>query len=298
MADVNIDANVLKDAVDLGQKIGLPRIEGVEIPYAIVPSNSTMVSLLAQRYPYGLPPRKPDHIKMAVTLSDADSFCKYVALYQDDRSRVFANPQAHSFLAVLDYHGATNTPTPFIPIEDGSGTAPTPSVPSPEFMDHRATLALRKSEQWDLWIAKDGKEIPQVEFAEFLEDNYRDIFEPSPASMLEVARDLAAKSEVSFSSKVTAKSGAVQLTYNEVVNATVGPTGDIEVPNFFTILIPVFFGENPVKIEARLRFRINQGKLKFVYKLYRPSELLAAAFEAAALGIGQELHTEVLLGSI
>lgn len=300
MADVNIDANVLKDAVDLGQKLGLAKVEGVEIPYAVIPNNSQMLSLLSQKYPYGLPPRKPDHIKALVNLTDAESFCRYVKLYQDARTRVFADPEKLSFLAVLDYHGSSGDWASAVKsLTDGVEAPPPIAVAvSPEFLDHRVTLTLRKSDQWNLWMARNEKEVPQAEFAEFIEDNYRDISTPSPAEMLEVARDLNAHVDVSFASKVTPKNGSVRLAYQEIVTGSAGAAGDMEVPDSFAIMIPVFYGEKPVQIEARLRFRINGGKLKFIYKLYRPAELLADAFNLAAKEIGLRLGTDVLLGSV
>lgn len=301
MADAvsNIEINQ-KAALDLlihtGQNLGKPNGEGLQIPYAVIPSGSKLESLLGLLHPYGLPPRKPDHIKASVSLTDAKSFCQYVKLYTDARTRIFADPEALSFRAILDYHGSYG-PLMF-PDGNDSETPIAPLAPSPEFLDHNALLTLRKSDQWNLWMGKNEKETLQSDFAEFIEDNYRDISNPLPATMLEVARDLTAHFDVNFASKVTPKNGSVQLAYQEVVTSGVGQAGDMEIPESFSILIPVFFGEKPVQIEARLRFRINGGKLKFIYKLYRPMELLADAFDCASRAIGGTLGAEVLLGSL
>ena len=48
-------------------------------------------------------------------------------------------------------------------------------------------------------------------------------------------------------------------------------------------------GRRPSKISARLRFRINSGKLIFYYKLDRPTEVLQEAFEKAAIALDQRL---------
>lgn len=299
MSESVIDKNVLQEAIALGQKLGAPNMaEGLEIPYAIVPAGCQVSSLLAQKYPYGLPPRKPDHIKTTVSLTNAASFCAYVKLYADAHTRIFGNPEEFSFRAVLDYHGASNTPN-LIP--DGSGTpAPTtPSTLSAEFMDHNAIFNLRKSEQWNVWIARNEKEIPQVEFAEFIEDNCADIVDPKSAIMLQIARELTAHMDVNFASKVTPKNGTTQFAYTEVLTTgQPGQSGNMEVPDKFTILIPIFYGEQLVTVEARLRFRINSGKLKFIFKLYRPAELLSDAFNLASARIRQDLDMDILLGSI
>lgn len=291
-SEVNLNAAALKEAVELGQKLGVAIADGLEIPYAIVPSGCTVQSLIAQKYPHGLPARKPEYIKTTAHLKDADSFCRYTSLFSDARTRLFADPLSFCFRAVLDYHSA-----PQRMLTDGRDTA-SPSIGQAEMMAHSASFMMKSSAQWDIWIAKNEKEIPQAEFAEFIEDNYRDIREPSPAIMLEVARDLTAKVDVNFNSKVTPRNGSTQIAYQEIVQAGIGESGKIEVPERFSICIPVFYGEKPVLIEARLRFRINGGKLKFQFKLYRPTEVQSDAFNLAAVAISQNLSMEIFMGSV
>ena len=148
-----------------------------------------------------------------------------------------------------------------------------------------------------IWSSLNEKPVPQTEFAEFIEDNRSDIIDPVSAVMLEIARDLQAHSEVNFASKVNLRNGAAVLSYDEQIKASV-TTGQIEVPETFKIGIPVFFGEHPVEISARLRFRITDGKLKFQYKLYRPAEIIAQAFEFARCDIEKATTLEVLLGTL
>ena len=299
MSDTLIDANVLKEAVAIGKSMGAPNgQEFLEIPYAVIPEGHELVSLENQKYPYGMPPVKPHHVKQKVALTDARSFCEYVKLFEDRRTRIFANPNEFSFHAVLDFHGAPNTP---VMIGDGSEGAVSlcDGVTSAEFLDHSAVLALSKSEQWNLWMARNEKEIPQVEFAEFIEDNYKDISYPPAAKMLQMAREFSAKIDVDFASRVTPKDGTTQLAYVEkLTTGQPGESGTMLVPDNFGILIPVFFGEKPVVLEARLRFRINSGKLKFTYKLYRPAEVLTDAFNLAVSAIKERLGMDVLMGAV
>jgi uncharacterized protein YfdQ (DUF2303 family) len=292
MSDVSINAEVLKEAVALGQKLGVAQTEGVEVPYAIVPAGSTLTTLLSFKFPHGLPPQKPDHIKAQALLADATSFCHYVMLYSDARTRIFANPEKFSFRAVLDYHRAYPQNA-----TESSPDTPTPNVGA-EFLDHVANFQMKQSEQWTTWIEKNGKAMPQAEFAEMVEDNIKDVVRPSAAEFLEVSRDLQGHIDVSFASKVSHKNGATQLSYQEVVTAGVGEAGTIEVPETFAINIPVFFGEKPVTIEARLRFKVSQGKITFLYKLSRPTEIQAQAFQFAVAGIKESLGMDVLMGSV
>lgn len=71
----------------------------------------------------------------------------------------------------------------------------------------------------------------------------------------------------------------------------------IEVPEEFSISVPVFYGEPVTTIKVRLRFRIAQGKLSFHYKLYRPSETQAQAFEAAVMAMRVSFDAAVLMGN-
>lgn len=270
------DANLITDVRDLAREAVQPQT-GEAVHYAIVPDGSKPVSLREFQFPEGFPPSR---IIAAPKFQDAASFCSYVNTFKDDRTRILAdaNATALSFLALIDYHGVG-------------------AERKPEFVSHRASLVLKHSEEWKLWAGQDNKLIPQADFAEFLEDNRSDIVKPDSATMLEIAKELQAHSEVNFASKVNTINGAAVLKYDEQIKATVA-TGQIEMPETFTIRIPVFFGEAPIEISARLRFRITEGKLKFQYKLYRPTEVIGKAFDVARAEIATATTLEVLLGSL
>lgn len=272
MADSTLDKSALQEAVKLGlMSAGTNKDEKVH--FALVTGDTKAISLKEFQYPQGVP---PDHIVGTVVLRDAKSFCSYFQAFADDRARVFAEPATQAFLAVLDYHGAGER--------------------VPEFCSHRASFAMVKDERWLLWAGKNEKVMTQVEFAEFCEDNMADISSPPGAELLEVARDLKATSSGNFESKIVASNGNVQLKYTENINGTVG-SGALVVPEFFTLSIPIFYGETPVTISARLRWRVKEGSLVFWYKLYRQSELLNAAFDKAVASVADALKREVLLGS-
>ena len=271
MADANITKDALEEAVNLGQKIGQPILTEA-IHYAIVPHNAKVESLKNLQYPHGL---LPDRIIQSVQLRDADSFAKYVLAYTDVRTRVFAEPKNNTFLAVLDYHGIGN---------------------EPEFLSHNASFQMTFDDRWVTWSGKSEKVFNQADFAEFIEDNIADIAHPPGAVMLEVARELHASSEMNFSSKVTPKNGQVQFSYTENLTTQGVNGGKLEVPDFFTLRIPIFYGEEPIEVLARLRFRISSGKLTFFYKLQRQSEIVSTAFDYAVASVADALKTDVLLG--
>lgn len=274
-----LNGSAIEEVTKLARASSITVVNGYEIQAAVIPDDNHMESLEKFQFPDG---RRPSRIKASVTASDAESFCKYFLDYRDDRSRVFANPIEHSFNGVLDYHGTGER--------------------HPEFLSHQVNLTLAYDERWALWFGKNEKAMTQAEFSEFIEDNRRDILRPDSATMLEVSRNLQATTEVNFASSTNLKNGQVQLRYEETVKAGVPTAGNMEVPEDFDILIPVFYGEAPVKITARLRFRIVQGKLSFHYKLYRPVEVVNDAFDKAVGSIRQQLKDEsgtvVLFGKV
>lgn len=258
-------------AVETGVALAGPT-KDEPVHYALVPTGMSIESLEDYQFPDGRP---KERIAGAVRLYDTASFTKYVEAFTDERTRVFADPRSCSFLGVLDYHVAGER--------------------KPEFLAHKAHLTLEFDDRWKIWTAKDGAWFSQTDFAEFIEDNYKDIDTPPAAAMLEVARDLHAKNEVNFDSKVSLKDGHIQMTYTENLKAGIG-TGNMEVPDTFTIRIPVFYGEHAVVLDVRLRFRITNQKLVFCYKMYRRQETLQNAFRTAVDSIAAELSTDVLMG--
>ncbi len=272
MSEANHEsAEFLQRCVELGLATATAATDE-KIHYLTIPEDYKIASLKDLQYPFGIP---PERIVGNISLRDAVSFCRYYSLFADDRSRIFAEPHLNSFTAILDYHGAGER--------------------RPEFLSHKALYQMVLDERWKIWTAKNDKPFTQTDFAEFIEDNNADILEPPGAHMLEVARDLKASSSASFESRVTPKNGQIQMKYAETINGKVG-SGDLEIPEFFKLSIPVFYGEAPVSISARLRYRITGGALSFHYKLYRQSEILSDAFQKAAVSISETLKCDVLMG--
>ena len=99
----------------------------------------------------------------------------------------------------------------------------------PGWGDFRVEIVFRLTPQWKKWKHIDGKMLPQVTFAEFIEENIGDIVSPSGADMLEIAQDLSAKRSVDFKSNVRLADGRLQFQNIENIEAQVGP-GQIGIP--------------------------------------------------------------------
>jgi uncharacterized protein YfdQ (DUF2303 family) len=159
-------------------------------------------------------------------------------------------------------------------------------------------LMLRHSEEWKTWTGHNGqpRKMTQMEFAEFIEDNTPDIVNPRAADMLEMARTLQAKADVDFSSAIRTNNGQVQLKYTENVKGTYG-AGNVEIPEEFTISIPVYVGSPRVTIRARLRYRLNSGKIAIWYDLLRADAVERDAFMATLEEIRTGIGVTVINGS-
>lgn len=271
MAELNRD--VVKQLVDLGRAAADVRTIG-NTPLVVIPNDHKVVPL--REYVNNSDAERPLRKQGTVKVLDSGSFCEYYSLFSDEHSRVFADETVSKVLAVLDYHGAGEN--------------------APRWGAHRVELVLRHSEEWKAWESFDGQRKSQMEFAEFLEDNAPDIVTPDAATMLEVARDLRAKTDVDFGSAVRMSNGSVQFKYTEQVKSTYG-AGNVDVPEQFVISIPVYLGCDRVRITARLRHRINSGKLTFWYDLLRSDVVKRDAFLAIRKSIADTLHISVINGS-
>jgi uncharacterized protein YfdQ (DUF2303 family) len=266
----------IETLLEVGKTIGAPfEVPGGNLPFAVIPQNCKLESL--EKYKFNEYSEAPQRIKARVSVLDPDSFVEYYKLFADEQSRVFADEPNINVVGVLDYH---------------KGEA---ASSAPRWCQHRVILGLRASEQWNTWLGQNNKQQSQQQFSEFLEQNAIDIIKPAPASIVEVARDLQATTEVEFGAGFKNENGQTRLKYTETTKATVGG-GEVAVPDRFTIEIPVFVGGQDVQLDALLRFRQREGKLTFWFTLVRPEEAKRAAFTAARDRIAEVLGIRIING--
>jgi uncharacterized protein YfdQ (DUF2303 family) len=233
-----------------------------------VPEGSTLQSL--ERFC-----ASPSRIRALVKFYEAGSFCRYVKDFKTAATRLFGDRTALDLTAILDYH---EPPA------------------SPSWASHRAHLALRKTENWDRWIGQHGRQMNQVQFATFLEDNLVDIASPDGASLLELAKNLDIKKAAAFTSAIRLDNGQTQFQYVEDVQGN-SQKGAMTIPGLFVLGLAPLEGVEPYRVDARLRYRMNDGKLAIWYDLLRPGDYLKAAFESVVLFVEKQTETQVLLGT-
>lgn len=180
-----------------------------------------------------------------VTVEDVDSFLEYFRKHADDDSEIYVNIKARTITAVLDAHhmGAARRG------------------------EHRLVLKLATSTRWDDWTRMDRQPMPQLAWAEFIEDHINDIREPSAAEMLEIAQTFQTNTKVKFGSTTVLANGDRRLQWEETTDATAGAGGKLKVPASFLIGIAPFDFANPFKVTARFRYRVSSGNLTVAYLL-------------------------------
>jgi uncharacterized protein YfdQ (DUF2303 family) len=245
--DAVTEASVI---ADLAMRAGaVQQIEDDGIPFYISPKGEA-VSLEAFL-------SRPPYRKGTVQLGTLDSFVDYVNEFKAADSMLFADPDANSLVCIFDFH------------ESGGRGKAGRGV-------HRATFSPKCTTDWFAWTGANKKTFGQVEFAEFIEDNLRNIVEPTAADMLELAQTIEAKKNVSFNSSTRLSNGQTSLEYVENVEAR--GKGDIAIPNKIVLGLAVYEGGEAFRVDARFRFRLKEGKISFEYLLDHPDEKRKVAF--------------------
>jgi uncharacterized protein YfdQ (DUF2303 family) len=151
--------------------------------------------------------------------------------------------------------------------------------------DHLARFQPEFSEEWKRWLGMHKKPLSQIDFAAFLEENAKDIAgptdgqtnQPTGAQMLEMALAFEATQDFRFKSAVRLQNGGQNLSFiQDDDDATLKR---MEMFERFQLGIPVFRNGDAYRIDARLRYRVRDGKLTFTYELVRFDKVLEAAAE-------------------
>ena len=201
-----------------------------------------------------------------------ESFVEFLAMHDTGRTTITGNPKNSEFSATLDDHS-----------KDGPG-----------WKEFRADLIVEQAEAWKAWMAGESRWILQSDFAEIVEDRLQDFIAPGAADMLELSQDFQAAKSATFEEGIRLDNGAVQLAYKETVTARAGRTGQLEIPQRFTINIPVYEGEERYDIACRFRYRISdEHRLMVQYTMIDRSEILRRAFDDLADLVETQTKTSV-----
>lgn len=163
--------------------------------------------------------------------------------------------------------------------------------------DHTVALALTSDPDWEMWHRLNGKLVDQTTFGEFIEEVAHTVVDPDAATMLEVATTMTAKRNLDFKQGTRLVTGDVQLQYEEITTASAGRKADIEIPSKIVVSVAPWLGTDAFELTARLRWRIEDGRLRIGYQLLRSDRVRLDAFNLIVGVLREELEAPVFLGA-
>ena len=235
----------------------------------------------------------PERREGTAQLLELESFIAHAKRFADVDSAIFASPDAAApkLVAVLDYHRAT-------------------AEGAPRYGKHRAVYPFPLSEEWKAWQAKNGKQLGQKDFAEFLEDRIGDVAAPpadhdlvkhggslaSPSQLVELSRGLDVHVGAQVKQAVKLSSGEAQIQF--ITEHKDGDGKPLKVPSAFVIQIPVFRNGALYELGVRLRYRVAPGAgVSWFFEIHRADRVFDDAFKEACLKAGSETSLPVFVGT-
>jgi uncharacterized protein YfdQ (DUF2303 family) len=209
---------------------------------------------------------EPTRARGSATVHTPDDFIALVnRLSNTDATTAWANVNTGTITAVINDHA---------------------TWADPGWRDHTAKLVLQEDEDWKLWSQRDNTLCSQAEFSQFIEDVFHTVVEPDAATMLEVSRTMRAATRVDFEQAVRLDNGDVQIRYQEITDSKAGQKGQLEVPERVTVRLSPWRGVEPRDMDARLRWRIQEGRLLIGYRIVRPDVFRDEVFD----GLVDKIH--------
>jgi uncharacterized protein YfdQ (DUF2303 family) len=243
-----------------GQAKGLP----TAFPVLLDPKTGKAASIKALADEWRL---TPDRKRGSAEVTTLESFIDLVERHKTENSVIFADTDWRnpSLTAVIDYHPKDATDA-----DNGK---------------HRIHYEFPLSDSWKAWNEINGHPLPQVQFAEFIEDRIMDLAAPDtleeedwrhkfsfrvafPNELVALSKGLQINSEAKVKNAVSLQSGEAQIVFEEEHRDAAG--NKIDVPGMFILSVPPFYRGDVARIPVRLRYRLAGGQLKWICQLYRP----------------------------
>lgn len=244
---------------------------------------------------------KPRFRSGVAQLTDLFSFSSHVNRFKDGDSAIFAcnDRNRPSLTAVLNYHRLG-------------------AEADPRFGDHRSQFNFPLSDEWLAWTSMNGKELPMIGFARFLEDHIVDVTPLSnialgeqaanfaqilggrekiadAATLMSMAVNMQIFEQSNTASANNLATGEIRADFETIYNDSNG--SKLNVPSMFVISIPVFKHQATSQILARLRFRKEGPKIIFFYELWRTDIVFDEAFDQALNEVKRDTGLPIFLGS-
>lgn len=161
--------------------------------------------------------------------------------------------------------------------------------------DFGAALNLTRTEGWEAVVAIDEERMTAPEMADWLEEWRHLVAEPSWSDLAQIARKFRATAKMEFRQELDESNGDTALEY--VRTSTVGGAEHITPPERVVFAVPVFYGTDPVRLDAMFRWRVEGGTVRFHLKLVQPRQAERDGFDLIADLIGEHRGMPVLHGT-
>lgn len=255
--------------------------------------------------------------------SDPDSHVRRIALppgwnlQTNDDEKLLAAPRrkrasvetddSDSFVGYMKRHGSLATATIWCIADYTRGDVNFTGIlndhgadeQAAAWRDHRATFKPEFSEEWSRWTGKHKQAFSQPDFAAFIEDNLKDIASvdgsPTGSQMLEMALTFEANQDMRFKSAIRLQSGGVQMAFTQDDDAQT--IQKMQVFDRFSLGMQVFRNGDAYRIDARLRYRVREGKLTFWFELIRQDKVLEAATQTLITRIREQSGMPFFFGN-
>ncbi|WP_454919256.1 DUF2303 family protein [Xanthobacter sediminis] len=217
------------------------------------------------------PPRERRGTAKVSTLA---SFIALANRHKDEGSAIFAAtawPEP-KLTAVIDYHSTDHV------ARRGA---------------HRIVYDFPVTSEFTAWVQGNGKEMNQVAFAAFIEDHASELTAPldgevsefgalfktriaAPNELIDLSRELEVFEGAQVKQGVRQQSGERQVIFSTQHTDANGEP--VDIPGLFVVSVrPFLEGDCPVKpvrLLARIRYRIKGGGITWFFELYRWEEVM------------------------
>lgn len=262
----NVNESQIKDieALVRGSTVHVIAADTTAAPFALVPPGYKLEDLekLLER---------PRRIVQTADLTSIESFIAYVMAHKEPQTVIFASDSDRRLRAAIDYHESADLPS---------------------WCRHQATYEAKLSREAKAWFGADGNAMSQVAFAEFLEEHADQVVAPAGAALLEQALKLQVIQKAVFGSAMRLQTGEFQLNWSQE-----NEKGTVELPERIRLGIPIFHRGPSYAIEARLRYRVSEGKVAFTYKIIEKERAIEHAFEKVVEEVRTALALPIYFGS-
>lgn len=201
--------------------------------------------------------------------ADVSSLVEYLKKFATRDTMLYADFSASTIKAVIDGHG----------------------VERPSHREHKAAFCAQITDKMQQWLSICGRPMSQVDFGLFLEERAVDVVEPEAASVMEMVMTFDATKKVTFKSSQRLSDGQRQFQYVEENEAR----GAVTFPDHFIVLAPVFNGMEPQRLKFMVRYRIEDGKLRFSVSLHDKATVFRDAFQRCVDAVQTDIDLHIFI---